>query len=857
MVSVLIDKNTKKIISIVEGQRVKSTLEYDVYYTHVTDEFEIYKELNKTDLLYSSEILFDIVFKREALGDTLMLLPVISGLKKKYPYLKIALQTDEWIVPLLSDIPFLDFVTRLDVNLLGLKVDLRKIGDFIAIKDGRENKHRTYYYEDYVKEEIENFNYKFQPDFNYKFYFKENKSILSLLNDVTEYVVLAPKSKSYYRMWGYRDNKGKDFHLELDLIKKMDHLTFVVLHNSKIFEFDDIDNVVNLSGKLDIIECATVCKYASFGIVPDSGIMHLLDKLKIPTIALFGNVTEPDYRLSNNSNIVPLTFDVPKSSFDKKLYNKDPYCHLNCCWDAQVEDCVGTLHEKWCMKKISVDDVIEKYKNIQSKLNSNNYLWSKLVTFVFIGDADIDNTLDIISRYKKMEIPNIKFLSSKDVGIDEWVKIRPLFNSEEYNKFVLTELHKYIDTDFIILSQWDGFILNLDAWLVDFLKYDFIGAEWDFLENTRAGNGGFSLRSKKFLIATSELELKVFTPEDKIIEDNSQFLENNFGIDFAPTEIKNKFSVERGVHEDQFGFHGFHTQFPTEKYKDIIPTKFYHSGDLGDIIYALCAIKNSGGGILILSSDYQKKQELRQKMSMTTYKFLKGFIKSQSYIHDVVLCDRPIDIDYNLNDFRDSFVDWGDGKLTPREEKKLKVERLTTLYKNNVLVDLPNNFDNQPWLEWSIKKIFYNKSIVVNRTLRYLNPNFPWQLIVENYRNNIIFVGLADEYEKFVLDFGWVQYVKTETLEDLVDVLNGSKLFIGNQSFPHAIAQGLFLRVLQETSTEVPNCMFRRKFSYITDTKKSLNFGSIKKYIDSILVDPKIKTSLNLGSIRRYIDNAI
>jgi len=110
MVSVLIDKNTKKIISIVEGQRVKSTLEYDVYYTHVTDEFEIYKELNKTDLLYSSEILFDIVFKREALGDTLMLLPVISGLKKKYPYLKIALQTDEWIVPLLSDIPFLDLL---------------------------------------------------------------------------------------------------------------------------------------------------------------------------------------------------------------------------------------------------------------------------------------------------------------------------------------------------------------------------------------------------------------------------------------------------------------------------------------------------------------------------------------------------------------------------------------------------------------------------------------------------------------------------------------------------------------------------------------------------------------------------
>ena len=61
MVSVLIDKNTKKIISIVEGQKLKSTSDYDVYHTYVTDEFEIYKELNETDLLYSSDVLFDIV----------------------------------------------------------------------------------------------------------------------------------------------------------------------------------------------------------------------------------------------------------------------------------------------------------------------------------------------------------------------------------------------------------------------------------------------------------------------------------------------------------------------------------------------------------------------------------------------------------------------------------------------------------------------------------------------------------------------------------------------------------------------------------------------------------------------------
>ena len=61
MVSVLIDKNTKKNISIVEGQKLKSTSEYDVHYTEKINESEILKELSSLGIL-GETVFFDILY---------------------------------------------------------------------------------------------------------------------------------------------------------------------------------------------------------------------------------------------------------------------------------------------------------------------------------------------------------------------------------------------------------------------------------------------------------------------------------------------------------------------------------------------------------------------------------------------------------------------------------------------------------------------------------------------------------------------------------------------------------------------------------------------------------------------------
>ena len=109
----------------------------------------------------------------------------------------------------------------------------------------------------------------------------------------------------------------------------------------------------------------------------------------------------------------------------------------------------------------------------------------------------------------------------EDLELDdiELIKIQKLNSIDEYNDFVLT-LGNYLNNEYTLLVQDDGYIINPNLWTDEFLKYDYIGAPWpgDWgwvqkscgkehyrgiihrkLSTNRVGNGGFSLRSKKFL----------------------------------------------------------------------------------------------------------------------------------------------------------------------------------------------------------------------------------------------------------------------------------------------------------------------------------------------------------------------
>jgi len=187
------------------------------------------------------------------------------------------------------------------------------------------------------------------------------------------------------------------------------------------------------------------------------------------------------------------------------------------------------------------------------------------VTLIIVDCQDISRALKSLSHsMSNVEFGSVKLLSSLESSkIPNPIRLVPIpavASIQAYSKFMIQELHKYVDTDFALCTQWDAWVLNADAWTDDFLKYDYIGAPWWFGDEKNVGNGGFSLRSKKFLQASSRLPIKNFHPEDLILCRTYKTLLLSAGCTFAPEGLASQFSLEGNAKygskwRNQFGFH--------------------------------------------------------------------------------------------------------------------------------------------------------------------------------------------------------------------------------------------------------------------------------------------------------------
>lgn len=140
--------------------------------------------------------------------------------------------------------------------------------------------------------------------------------------------------------------------------------------------------------------------------------------------------------------------------------------------------------------------------------------------------------------------------------------IPPIRSLDDYSRFCLKDLAERTATPFVLVVQWDGYIVNPDAWSSSFLRYDYIGAPGYSNEAARfkpwvVGNGGFSLRSRRLLEASARLPSVKGMPEDNAIcEAFRPGLERD-GIKFAPERLADRFSFQqRRPTQRTFGFHG-------------------------------------------------------------------------------------------------------------------------------------------------------------------------------------------------------------------------------------------------------------------------------------------------------------
>jgi hypothetical protein len=104
----------------------------------------------------------------------------------------------------------------------------------------------------------------------------------------------------------------------------------------------------------------------------------------------------------------------------------------------------------------------------------------------------------------------ILFSDAPVAGPFRSVVIERLSSRADYSRFILKELAQRIATPFVLVVQWDGYVVDPDAWLADFLHYDYIGARWPWhSDGFNVGNGGFSLRSRRLLEACADPRLPV------------------------------------------------------------------------------------------------------------------------------------------------------------------------------------------------------------------------------------------------------------------------------------------------------------------------------------------------------------
>jgi hypothetical protein len=204
-----------------------------------------------------------------------------------------------------------------------------------------------------------------------------------------------------------------------------------------------------------------------------------------------------------------------------------------------------------------------------------------LLTIDGVGDK-VERLTEVIKQCRSRLLfkTHIHFGVNPINGIDATNIIVEKFDYFTYNKFCINYLYKFLEPyDFThcLLVQEDGFIVNPELWDDSFLNYDYIGAPWlryktepqfpwvqHFGEKAAVGNGGFCLRSKKFIKECSDLNYQPGDPNEDVF---LCALANDYlvskGIVFADINTAGRFSLETKNDlfnnlENVFGFHGKH-----------------------------------------------------------------------------------------------------------------------------------------------------------------------------------------------------------------------------------------------------------------------------------------------------------
>jgi len=126
------------------------------------------------------------------------------------------------------------------------------------------------------------------------------------------------------------------------------------------------------------------------------------------------------------------------------------------------------------------------------------------------------------------------------------------------------DVAQHVCTSHVLGIQWDSWIIHPESWRDEFLNYDFIGAPWWYTDGMNVGNGGFSLRSTKFMRYVRKHRDRF--PCTNALDDDLYCRKYRIqlqaeGFNWAPVSVASNFAFECVQPSEDVKPFGFHAAF--------------------------------------------------------------------------------------------------------------------------------------------------------------------------------------------------------------------------------------------------------------------------------------------------------
>ena len=209
--------------------------------------------------------------------------------------------------------------------------------------------------------------------------------------------------------------------------------------------------------------------------------------------------------------------------------------------------------------------------------------------------------------------------------------------------------------------------------------------------------------------------------------------------------------------------------------------KIIHSGNAGDLIYSLPAMRKAaeikGEKVHLylrinVPGQYAGMNHPlgNVQMNQTIAEMLTPLLLSTDFIGNCEITEQAQEVDYNFDLFRKIHNYTG----------HISQWYFHVYPELTCDLSIPVDFDLNPG------NVAFD--IVLNRTSRYHNPTFDYS-ILKPFQERITFVGLPQEYRVIKAKLPEIKHYEVDNFYELAQAIQGSQLFIGNQSMAFAIAE--------------------------------------------------------------------